>query len=196
MKMELIINDCYDLAKAEIKKYGLPTTVHFNLSLLKAIELSEKIGANTDLVKIGTTLMDLKLGQAFKENRLKDHVRMSSEAAKEYLKDRLNEIQFNIVVNCIEAHHGKIDFQTIEAEICANADCYRFIHPLGVVTYLGTLGKRELPTLEFINQAENKLDEKWNILTLKEAKDELSVFYKNLKQLFSEAKSIYKNIQV
>jgi hypothetical protein len=75
--------------------------------------------------------MDLKLGQAFKEGRSQDHVQMSVDAVRVFLDrfDDLDTSKKEKIINCVEAHHKDVPFTCIEAEICANADCYRFLHP-------------------------------------------------------------------
>lgn len=175
-----------ELALSEIEKYGLPTKIHFEISYVQGIKIAEKLNGDVDLVGIGVSLMDLKLGEAFKKQKLAEHVKMSAEASEQFLKSYSidDEIQGKIL-NCIQAHHGKIPFNCIEAEISANADCYRFIHPTGVIHYIGTLTKRGLEFQEVVNQAESKLDEKWEILSLDYCKNELTEHYYSFKKLFA-----------
>ena len=93
----------------------------------------------------------------------------------------------NQIINCVEAHHGTIPFDSIEAEICANADCYRFIHPKGFFLFLTILGKRgSFP--DALDMAEKKLDEKYNILSLDFCKNELEEVYRGLKSYISMAR--------
>jgi hypothetical protein len=82
----------------------------------------------------------------------------------------------------VEAHHGTIPYTCIEAEICANADCYRFISPKGVFGYFTTLGKRPLDFLACLDEAEKKLDEKYAILSLDICKSELEPYYQTFKE--------------
>ena len=132
-KIELL-NDIEKIARECIP----PASRHLDISLEAGEKLATIYKADIELVKIGIYLMDIKLSEAMKNNVAREHTRMSADFAKEYLKnyDLTNE-EYNIIINSIEAHHGKIPFNTIEAEICANADCYRFIHPDGVFTYIG-----------------------------------------------------------
>jgi len=176
--MEKLIKDAYDIAYKEIEKYGNPSIERFNVSYEKGIEIANKLGADIDIVKIGLVLMDLKLGEAFKKGILKEHVKMSKEAAEKFLINyEITNEQKKKIINCIEAHHGTIEFSCIEAEICANADCYRFIHPRGVLSYLHTLGGRIDDYDKAKAQALVKLEEKAKILTLKEVKEELGPHY-------------------
>ncbi len=74
--------------------------------------------------------MDLKIGQCIKEGKVAEHVQRSSEAAQEFLQPfDIDKDTFDKVISCVESHHGVNNYFCKEAEICANADCYRFLHP-------------------------------------------------------------------
>lgn len=192
MSMDMnIIEDSKKLALLEIEKFNMPFPIHFDIAECKAVELIKSESVDQTIVMVGLYLMDLKLGQAFKDGRLKDHVKMSSDAAKEFLKkydlggDRVNKI-----INCIEAHHKEVPFICKEAEVCANADCYRFIHPKGFFAYLNLLGVRNNDFYESLNLAEAKLDEKYKILSLDICKKELEEPYQQLKKLINQAREL------
>lgn len=51
-------------AREEIEKTGLPQIYNYDISNQKAEELAKHYGANVDLTKCGTALMDIKLGAA------------------------------------------------------------------------------------------------------------------------------------
>ena len=64
------------------------------------------------------------------------------EYSEKILKDlKIEEPYFSTLINCVAAHHGAIPFDSLEAEIVANADCYRFIHPRGVMSFHATVVK-------------------------------------------------------
>ena len=177
------------LATNELEQFGFPTKIHFEISEKKALELTKKLNADQKITKIGIYLMDLKLGQAIKENKLNDHIKMGSKTAKDFLKDKeLTKEEKDKIINCIEAHHKEVPFTCLEAEICANADCYRFIHPKGFFAFLHILGKRNKSFQESLDFAESKLDEKYNNLSLKHCKDELEPFYQTLKKYIEAAR--------
>ncbi len=183
-----IIQAARAYALSEIEKYGLPNALHFEISEKKALELARKLKVDATIVHIGVCFMDLKLGQAFKEGKLDQHIEMGVAATKEFFKThKLDKAMREKIINCIEAHHGTVPFTCKEAEICANADCYRFLTPRGFFVYLTTLGKK-WDFEECLKQAEFKLDEKWKILTMKECKEELEWCYTTLKQFIQEAK--------
>lgn len=187
------LSSVFDAAKsaalAEIEQYGLPTTLHFDLSLNKGKEIARIVGANEQLVAIGVCLMDLKLGEAFKSGELAKHVAMSVEASMQLLTSLQVDAETAAkITNCVAAHHGTVPFESLESEVVANADCYRFLHPKGVVHYIGTLTKRNPDVTEVIKAAESKLDEKYKILSLAVCKKELEPFYHQFKSIFAACK--------
>ena len=187
--MKEMIEKARKWALEEIKTNGTPTIVHFHLANSKGQELAEKLGADKDIVMLGTILMDVKLGECFKEGKLEQHVDRSAEATKKFLeKFDIDKATKNKIINCVEAHHGG-KFICKEAEICANADCYRFLHPRGVFAYFELTGKRFNDISESLELAEKKLEEKHNILSLDICKKELEPYYKIFKELFEKAKS-------
>ncbi|MBU1975250.1 MAG: hypothetical protein KKG59_02485 [Nanoarchaeota archaeon] len=184
-----IVEDAREFALSEIKEFGTPIVVHFELSEREAKKLLKEFEVDEEVVLAGVYLMDVKLGQAIKEGRPQDHVQMSVDATEEFLdKSDLEEEKRKKILNCVGAHHGTIPFECKEAEICANADCYRFIHPRGVFAYFTLLGKRSSDPDDCISQAEKKLEEKWNILSLNSCKQELEPYYKSFKQFFEDAR--------
>jgi hypothetical protein len=133
--------------------------------------------------------MDLKLGEAFQQKRLAEHVDMSVAAAKEFLgKYDLTEDELARIINCIAAHHGAVPHTCPESEITTNADCYRFMHPVGVLSYIGTLSKRNPDLMAVVSGAASKLDEKEHLLTLPICRAELDSHYKAFKEVFAAAK--------
>jgi hypothetical protein len=179
-------------AKAEIAQYGLPTERHYDLSMQKGLELAKKLQADENLVMAGVALMDIRLGYAAKvANDQPGHVKYCVEFAETLLKELgVGEPYYSTLINCVSAHH-KVKtadcnpFETIEAEIVANADCYRFIHPRGVMSFHATAVKRGLDHDAALKLVENKLDEKYGIMTLPEAKAELEPYYKAFKEILT-----------
>lgn len=178
------------LALKEIEQYGSPTLIHFDISEQNALELAGKLDADVTIVQLGVYLMDIKLGQALVEKRVAEHVQMSRDYAEQFLQQfELSDIYINKILNCVEAHHGTVPYTCIEAEICANADCYRFISPKGFFAYLTLLGKRHNNDFAVcLNEAEKKLDEKYAVLSLDLCKQELEPYYQTLKQYIQESK--------
>ncbi len=191
MLNQKFVDDIIDKAKSEIEIYGSPSLLLLSISLCKGTELALKLHANNNLVNIAIALMDIKLGEALKDNKVDEHVQLSLDYAKTLLAEssELSEKEKSIIYNSIESHHGSVPHSSLESEIVTCADCYRFIHPLGVVEYIRMLSSRTNNTKEIITKAEAKLHEKWKLITIKIVKQELSPHYKYFTKLFAVAKS-------
>lgn len=177
------------VAREEIATYGLPTLRHYELSLAKGMELAKKLNADVNLVQAGVALMDIKLGQAAKEGHQPEHVKYCVEYAEKLLKELgVDDPYYSNLINCVAAHHGAIPFTSLEAEIVANADCYRFIHPRGVMSFHATVVKRGNEHDAALKAVEAKLDEKYGILSLDVAKEELLGYYKMFKDILTVGK--------
>lgn len=186
--MEKIIKDARNLALSKKS----PPKILFKISEKKALELCEIFKeADKRIVHIGVCLMDIMLEEALRQGDISRHVEMSVKKTKEFLNEYdLNDEEKSKIVNCVEAHHKGVDFECIEAEICANADCYKFIHPRGVLYYFSLLsGERGGDFVECLDQVEYKLDEKKNILTLDYCKKELEGYYKNFKKYIKDSRN-------
>ena len=185
MNLKEVADKAVEMARAEIDQFNVPEMLHLDISLEKGEWLAAKLGANIDIVRAGVALMDLKLGQAFHEKRIPEHVSMSVDAATEFLTaSGVDEADKENTLSCIRSHHGKIGFSTLEAEICANADCYRFVHPKGILFYFTVLGRRLGDFAKCVDQVEAKMDEKMAIISLPIVKEELSPVYENMKHYF------------
>ncbi|MBT3303948.1 hypothetical protein HN592_01015 [Candidatus Woesearchaeota archaeon] len=182
--MKDIIENAKKWALEEIEKYGSPSLLLFKTSNEKGQELAEKSGVDKDIVLIGTILMDIKLGQAVKEGKTQEHLGMSVEAVKKWLKDiTLEEDKKKKIINCVEAHHGQ-EYECKEAEICANADCYKFLIPKNVIATICNLTKKRMNFEEATTLIKNKIEEKYKVLSLDICKQELEENYQLLKKLF------------
>lgn len=171
--MEDFLKASKKFALEEQKRTGMPLLNHIELSLEVSQKLAKILGADEQVVTAGSYLMDCMIGQALKENRLKDHVAMSEAKASDLLEKYSipNKIKENIK-RCVREHHGAKKFYSLESEICCNADCYRFISIKGLVKLL-----------------DEKANEKWNVLTLKECKEELRPQYEIIKKHLEILKS-------
>jgi len=183
-----IVQEAKSLAIKEIEKFGIPSKPEAEFLKKKALELARKLNADETIVLVGVYLMDVKLGEALKKEKGQEHVKMGVEATKRFLKkfDLDKKIKKKII-NCVEAHHKQVPFICKEAEICSNVDCYRFLHPRMFLTILANLTKiiGFSKTLDTLDQ---KLDEKYNILSLDVCKKELEKYYFLLKKLIKSAR--------
>lgn len=185
--MHEVVEKARTLALQEIQKYGVPLLDHFEIANRKGQELAKKEKVDADIVLLGTILMDLKLGKCMKEGKVEEHTRRSMVAALRIISSLPSEKQKKII-NCIEAHHKQVPFLCKEAEVVANADCYRFLHPQGVFPYIKALDRRYKSFQDALLQVEKKMDEKWSILTLKDCRKELKPYYLSFKELLQKAK--------
>lgn len=188
-KLSNVAEKAVQMAREEINKYGMPSMFQFDLSLREGERLASELNADSEIVKIGIALMDIMLGKAAKEGMQAQHVQISKDFAEQFLKQfNLSENTVADIINCVEAHHGRIPFNCIEAEICANADCYRFIHPKGVLYYFTVVGRRFNNFDKELNQVELKLDEKMKIASIPSVKTELIEYYDNFKKYIAMCK--------
>lgn len=186
MDLSAAINTAQTAALAEIKKYDAPNPIQFEIANTQGQRLAELLKVDKHVVMLGTTLMDFKIGQAISENRLKDHIKISKDAAVDLLRPfNLPSKITDKVINCILGHHKTHPWAFPEAEVCANADCYRFLTPRGLISFLIQIGKREMSVDESIKYARSKIGEKWGILSLDICKKELGSNYKFLNQLLN-----------
>ena len=184
--MKEIIEKAKQLAE---KESGKKVRTLFTIANEQGQILAKKLGANQEIVALGTLFMDLKLKQAMAENRIEDHTEMSYNAAKEFLDQfELDSKTKEKILNCVKEHHGVKEFSCIESEICCNADCYKFLHPKGILQYIHILMERNENFLEAITGAESKLEEKHNILSLDICKEELEPYYQHFKALITKAR--------
>ena len=189
MNIKDLVKNADKYAREEIESYNVPAPYHYDIAMEKAIELAEKLNADVDIVKIGAALMDCELGKANKNGTPEKHIEMSVDKTREILKDyNLDEETKAKIVNCVEAHHGTIPYLSIEAEICANADCYRFMHPRGFFVGVNLFTNRFNDLDKALDHAENKVDEKYNIISLDIVKEELEDYYQQFKNLIKIAR--------
>ena len=180
--MKEIIKKAEEYALSEIEKYGSPSKINLETSNKKGEELAKLLNADLEIVQVGTRLMDIKLGEAKAKGKIKEHVRMSSEASKQFLSPfDLQKEEVDKIINCVEGHHGTAKWLCKEAEICANADCYRF---LLIRNWLLSLVDLE-GNLKLL---EEKAEEKWKVLSLDICKKELESDYKLIKEIIRRAK--------
>lgn len=189
MELKDVVVKSKEFAYDEINKNGSPKLELLDISVEKGIELADKLGEDKEVVAIGCYLMDIALGDALKEGRAKDHVIMSVEKSRKFLVQfNLSEDIINRILLCVSSHHNKNGFDSKESEICANGDCYRFLHPFGIFRFLISHGERNLSYEEGLNFSLKKLEEKWSILSLDVCKQELEPYYNYFKKELSNAK--------
>lgn len=189
MNLKDLVKDADVLMRKETDKYNKDIEFLYDIALKIGGVLAKKYNANTDIVKIGIALMDVKLLEAQNIGTPKKHTEMAIDFTTELLEkyDIDDSIKENII-HCVEEHHGRENYYSIESEICANADCYKFLTPKGIFAYLSLLGRRYHDLDKELKQLEYKMDEKYNAISLDIVKEELEPYYKQVKELLEDAK--------
>ncbi len=186
--LSMISAKSVDFAKKEIATFGSPDFEIFDISLKKGEWLANELKANKELVSIGISFMDFKLGQSIKEGRVNEHIRMSMDAASEFLEnEEISGDQKKIILNAIEAHHGNVKFNSIESEICTNADCYRFLDPRAIFVVFSIFKNRTGDTDKSLKMLLNKMDEKIALASLDIVKKDVSQTYTDFKRYMMAA---------
>lgn len=175
------------LAYDEVKRTGMPLELHVNLAYETGKRLARELRANVDIVEAGTLLMDCLIGQAIRDGKLEEHIKMSLAGANKLLdKSTLpGEVKENIR-HCILEHHGAKKFYSLESEICCNADCYRFTSIKGFSYAMRYM--RDMPFLDLVTLLEKKVDEKWNLVSLDTCKTELITQHEVLTEMLAGLK--------
>lgn len=190
MDIQDLIKKCDDFNILEIQKYNPDMKFLYELSLDMGIKLAETYKADVNIVKIAIAMMDSKLPEASYLKTPKKHIEMSSNVTKEILSDIdfLNEDIKENIIKCVEEHHGTKGFFSIESEVVANADCYKFVHPKGFLYYSSMLGRRFHDFDKELEQLDFKLNEKHNTISLDIVKEELEPYYQFFQKAIDEAK--------
>ncbi len=178
---EKLLEDVLKIAKENV---AMPEILDF--SLKTGEELAGFYQVDQKIVAISICLMDIKLQEAKQKGNIGEHTAMAVEFAKEFLKEYdLTAEEVDKIINGIEAHHDKVPFRYKEAEVVSNADCYIFIHPRGVLQYLNLLARRGEDIQAQVEQLKLKLEEKYKLLTLDKAKEELEGYYQMFQKIYN-----------
>jgi len=186
MQSESIMQRIRDIGLEEVRKDNLPPLIYTQLAIEKGIELSRKFKADPQVIEAALWLGDSRLGPCIRENRIPDHVKESMDFAKVALKEAGASKEFiEKAVQAMSEHHST-KHKTIEGEIVANADGYKFLQPVGLFYLLCETSKKK-SYVDALKYALGKLEEKWNTLTILECKKEMEQNYKTLKFVLESA---------
>lgn len=186
--MEKLFENVKKAALEEIEKFGSPSFENFDIAQEVGVRLAKEFGANEMIVKLGCALMDIKLGECMVERVPAQHISRGLVYAEKILSENnVDNKTKEILLGCIESHHGGVAYKTLEAEICANADCYRFIHPRGVIASIVNALKIRPTLKDAILFVLDKMEEKHKILSLDICKRELEQYYLTMKKMLTDA---------
>ncbi len=164
----------------EIKKGNAPPEIYTRLAIEKGIELAKELNADPQVVEAALWLGDSQLVLCMKQNRPQEHVKVSAEFARTAMKEVGASAEF--IENAVQAmtEHHSMQHKSLEGEIVANADGYKFLQPLGLLALVMKDAKKR-SDIETLRYALSKLEEKWNVLTIQQCKDEMQQNYDALK---------------
>lgn len=190
MNLENLVKESREFCLSEIREFNPDIEIFFDFLIKKCNELADYYDADKEIIQIGLYLMDSMGPRLAKQNMREKHVEAGIEKTKELLKKYdIAQATKDKIINCVAAHHREEEFLSIEAEICANIDCYNFIHPRGVFAYCLILKNRYGQDLDkILEQIEYKLNEKYNIISLNKVKEELEPFYKQFSYMLESCK--------
>ena len=183
-----LLSTSEQLLQQEIKKTNLPPIENHKICLVYGKKLAQAYKIDLDFIAACLNFMDVKIGQTVQENRRQDHIQMSLDATLKAIRPiNLDSKTITKIRGCILSHHGADPYPSIEAEICANADCFKFLHPRGLLVFIADLGRRGMKFNELLNFAKEKIEEKMATISLPEVKPEAKEYYRNLIKLINAA---------
>lgn len=190
MGIEDLIIKANQFNRDETEKYNPDIKFLYELSLNAGVKLAKEYGADENVVKIALAMMDSKLPEAAYLGVPKKHIEMAVSATTKVFKDidGLDDKIKENIIKCIEEHHGVEKYFSIESEVVANADCYKFVHPKGILYYSSMLGRRFHDFNKELEQLEFKLNEKHDTISLPLVKNELESYYEYFQKAINEAK--------
>ena len=176
-----------ELMQKQTEKNKAPAWLLTEIAIRKGKELSKRYHVNEKLVLTSLYLAHTIFSPIWNGDIQKNHPNLSAKFVKEYL-DKWNILEDNkkIILNAIEAHHGKIETESKIAEIVKNAEGFKFLTVEGSLIFLHELGKRGFSYEESVKMVLEKMNQKMKLLTLDECIHEadknkieiLKLFYK------------------
>src|SRR3989344_8615368 len=177
--MEEFLIEVRKFVYSKIEATGVPSKPQVEFATKIGKRLAKNLGANIDIVEVGTLLMDSMLGEAYKQSRGEEHAKMALKETDNLLvQSSLSEEEKENIRQCVLEHHGVSKFYSLESEICCNADCYKFTSIKGFAITLRYT--RDMPFLNLIKLLNDKVEEKWNALSLGVVKKELTPEHQTL----------------
>ncbi len=167
-----------NLAVEQIKIWGQPNEFNYQTAIINAERLAKHYGADPTLAKIGTMLMDIKIGECMNKGKPETHVAESLKYSDEILsKVNIDSKLKAFLLDLVRYHHGTDKYPSKEAEIVANADCYRFLLKEGTYKLILNTGEWGWDMEKSKQYVLSKLEEKYKTLSLDMAKQELEPLY-------------------
>ncbi len=104
MNIEELVRKADTFNREEIKKYKSDIEFLYKISLNAGIRLAKEYKADENIVRIALAMMDSKLPEASYLKTPKEHINMSLEATKVFLKheNSLTEDEKDIIIKCVK----------------------------------------------------------------------------------------------
>lgn len=172
-----------------------PSDILKKLGAERLVILEKRYQVDHDALWIGAIISDMFIAEAVKLNKMPIHVDMAVEYAKEIFKiyPQINSLQQEKIIEIIATHHGG-EQKYIESKLFKNADCFKFLEPLGVFNFFAdvlgrnTEGSIEQRTTKAMNDVLYKIEEKFALVDLDEQTiNEAKELYTHWKFLFSKS---------
>jgi hypothetical protein len=175
-----------ELMRKQTLENKAPVWLLTEIAIKKGKELSKKHDVDERLVLVSLYLAHTIFSPVWEGDVQKNHPKLSSNFVKKYLKEwKVNENEQEIILNAIEAHHGKVSTKSKVAEVVKNAECFKFVTVEGSLIWLHELGIRQVSFEEAVDKVIQKMNQKKNLLTLdgciKEAEKNCNKIIKLLK---------------
>ncbi len=184
-----IINLSRELMQKQTQKNKAPAWLLTELAIQKGKQLSKKHHVDGKLVLTSLYLAHTIFSPIWKDDIQKNHPKLSAAFAKKYLQQwKVNNREQQIILNAIEAHHGKVPTKSKIAEIVKNAECFKFVTIEGSLIWLHELGRRQVPFEQAIDKVLQKMEQKKSLLTLNDCKKEAEQNCKQITKMFNSVK--------
>ena len=185
--MNDLITKARELAKSQYEKNHAPAWNLTELAVKKGEFLAKKHGAIPELVVIALYLAHV----IFDEDRAGDiqtrHCHLGAEFIKPYLSEwGVSSADRAIILNAIEAHHDQVPTESKEAEVMKNAECFKFLTLEGISIFLADLRRRGMTHDEAAEYALDKMNQKRQLLTLEDCKQEAEKHRELILQVLSK----------
>jgi len=167
-------------------KNKAPAWLLTELAVRKGGELSKKHCVDEQLVVSSLYLAHTVFSPVWDGDIQKAHPSLSAKFVEPYLDEWNVSLEDRVVIlNSIEAHHGKVPTESRVAEVVKNAECFKFVSVEGSLITLHELGLRGYPFEEAVEKVIQKMEQKLALLTLDDCKKEAEEECEKIRGLFS-----------
>lgn len=180
-----IVSNSRELMRQQTDINKAPSWLLTELAVKKWRELAARYNTDEKLVVVSLYLAHTVFDPEWKWEVQKHHPKLSAAFVKPYLNERwVSQVDQNIILNAIEAHHNHIPTQSLIAEIVKNAECYKFITVEGSLIRLHELWLRWISLNESVEKVIQKMEQKKALLTLDACKAEAEESCREILRIF------------